>query len=89
MKKDRKTRDPIPDHFGSIKDAAEFWDNHDLSDYQGQSRDVFFQVDIRRRQMIEMRREEILADIRQADAEFEAGRCRPTTPADLMNEIKS
>jgi hypothetical protein len=31
MKVDRKTRDPIPDHFDSAEQAAEFWDTHDLS----------------------------------------------------------
>jgi hypothetical protein len=25
-----KKRDPIPDHFKSIEEAAEFWDTHDL-----------------------------------------------------------
>jgi hypothetical protein len=42
----KKTRDPIPDHFGSVKEAAEFWDVHDLSDYWDQTREAHFQVDI-------------------------------------------
>ena len=29
-----KKRDPIPKHFKSIQEAAEFWDSHDLVDYE-------------------------------------------------------
>ncbi len=37
----RKTkRDPLPDDFGSSDAAAEFWDTHDLTDYQDSERDV-------------------------------------------------
>jgi hypothetical protein len=31
-KKDRKI-DPIPDEFASYKEAGEFWDTHDTTDY--------------------------------------------------------
>lgn len=45
----RKNRDPIPEHFKSIEEAAEFWDNHDLGDYWDLTREAHFEVDIKRR----------------------------------------
>lgn len=33
MAKSKKERDPIPEQFKSIEEAAEFWDSHDLADY--------------------------------------------------------
>ncbi len=27
-------RDPIPEHFADLEAAAEFWDSHDLADYE-------------------------------------------------------
>ena len=44
-----KKKDPIPKHFKSVQDAAEFWDNHDLSDYWEMTREAHFDVDIQRR----------------------------------------
>ena len=44
-----KKRDPIPQHFKSLEDAAEFWDSHDLADYWGLTREAHFEVDIQRR----------------------------------------
>jgi predicted HicB family RNase H-like nuclease len=32
-----------------MSEAAEFWDTHDLTDYWDQTREVRFEVDIRRR----------------------------------------
>jgi hypothetical protein len=42
-------RDPIPKHFKSVREAAEFWDSHDLADYGDLTREVHFDVDIQRR----------------------------------------
>ncbi len=44
-----KKRDPIPKHFKSIEEAAEFWDSHDLTDYWDLTREAHFEVDIQRR----------------------------------------
>lgn len=41
--------DPIPDEFASVQEAAEFWDSHDLTDYEDQTREVDFEVDLGRR----------------------------------------
>ncbi len=42
-------RDPLPEAFASISEAASFWDNHDSGDYEDIMEDVEFQVDIKRR----------------------------------------
>lgn len=47
--RNRKKRDPIPKHFKSIEEAAEFWDSHDLTDYWDLTREAHFEVDIKRR----------------------------------------
>ena len=44
-----KQRDPIPESFASIEEAAEFWDSHSTADYDDLMRDVHFDVDIQRR----------------------------------------
>jgi CopG antitoxin of type II toxin-antitoxin system len=49
MRKNEKKRDPIPRHFKSVAEAAEFWDNHDLADYWDLTREAHFEVDIERR----------------------------------------
>ena len=36
MAENSETREPIPLHFKSIAEAAEFWDSHDLADYWDQ-----------------------------------------------------
>jgi len=42
-------RDPVPQHFKSVEEAAEFWDSHDLADYWDLTREAHFEVDIQRR----------------------------------------
>jgi CopG antitoxin of type II toxin-antitoxin system len=49
MRRSSKKREPIPPHFQSIAEAAEFWDGHDLTDYWDLTRDASFEVDIQRR----------------------------------------
>jgi hypothetical protein len=49
MRKSSKKCEPIPQHFESVAEAAEFWDNHDLTDYWGNTREASFEVDIQRR----------------------------------------
>ena len=39
------------------------------------------------RRIIEQRREQLADEVRQAQQELREGRCSPTTPAELMNEI--
>lgn len=49
MARNSEKRDPIPQHFKSLEEAAEFWENHDLADYWDLTREVDFDVDIQRR----------------------------------------
>lgn len=44
-------------------------------------------VEIIRRRMIERRRRQLADDIHDADEEFQAGKCRPMSPDELMREI--
>ena len=46
-------------------------------------------LEVLHRRIIERRREELAKDIEQAQREFQAGQCRPSTAAELMNEIVS
>jgi len=49
--KNKKTnsRDPLPESFDSISEAAAFWDTHDSADYEDMMEDVDFDVNIKRR----------------------------------------
>ena len=49
MPRNSKQRDPIPQHFKSVAEAAEFWDSHDLADYWDLTQEVSVEVDIQRR----------------------------------------
>lgn len=49
MPRNRIKREPIPKHFKSIEEAAEFWGSHDLADYWDLTREAHFEVDIQRR----------------------------------------
>ena len=46
--KQKKKRDPVPESFDSLAEAAEFWDTHDSADYEDIMEDVDFEVDINR-----------------------------------------
>lgn len=35
-----RKREPIPDSFSSIEEAAEFWDSHSIADYWDETREV-------------------------------------------------
>jgi hypothetical protein len=45
----KRKRDPIPKHFKSVQEAADFWDTHDLADYWDLTQEAHFEVDIQRR----------------------------------------
>ena len=55
MRKKNKKRDFIPRHFKSIKEAADFWESHDLADYWDFTREAHFDVDIQRRVLLTAR----------------------------------
>lgn len=46
-----KKRDPLPEHFASLEEAADFWDRHDSADYDEHFVDVNFEVDLKKRSL--------------------------------------
>ncbi len=49
MARSKKQRDPIPKQFASIAEASDFWDSHDLADYEDLTKEVHFETDIQHR----------------------------------------
>lgn len=45
-------RDPLPEEFESLQEAAEFWDQHDVADYGDLTIEAHFDVDLRRRTVL-------------------------------------
>jgi len=43
----RPDRDPIPENFGSVEEAAEFWDTHSAADYWDIMEEVDLQFDVK------------------------------------------
>ena len=52
MPKSSKKHESIPRHFQNVAEAADFWDEHDLTDYWDLTREVDFQVDMQRRAFV-------------------------------------
>jgi hypothetical protein len=65
---------------GTFQEALEIVES--LPDYQQDDL-----IDIVRKRRIERRREEILDNIKEAEAEYARGECRTGTVEDLMKEI--
>jgi hypothetical protein len=47
--KTKERRDPLPAHFASLAEAAEFWDTHDSGDYEEYFTDVECRFDIKKK----------------------------------------
>ena len=52
MAENNPQRDPIPEHFADLEAAAEFWDSHDLADYEDLTGEVQFTVNLQRRRRL-------------------------------------
>ena len=52
MVENKPQRDPIPEHFADLEAAAEFWDSHDLADYEDMTGEVQFTVNLQRRRRL-------------------------------------
>lgn len=39
-------RDPIPEEFNFLEEAAEFWDTHDSADYEDLMEEVSFEINL-------------------------------------------
>ena len=48
MQKNKKMIKPIPENFGSLKEASDFWDTHDISDYWGETKEVKFKASLKK-----------------------------------------
>jgi hypothetical protein len=48
MPKSKKRREPIPESFTSIEEAAEWWDTHSLADYWDQTQRVELEINLKR-----------------------------------------
>jgi len=44
MAKSKRKNDPIPDQFTSFEALANFWETHDLTDYEDQFQEVNYKV---------------------------------------------
>lgn len=49
MAEDNTAHDPIPEHFATLEEAAEFWDTHDLADYWSMTELVDADIDLQQR----------------------------------------
>ena len=47
MAKKKIQRDPLPEEFKTIEEAAEFWDTRSLADYEDVQKDVEFEVELK------------------------------------------
>jgi hypothetical protein len=44
MVKNKTQRDPLPEEFATLEEAAAFWDTHSLANYEDIQQDVEFEV---------------------------------------------
>ncbi|HBB94237.1 MAG TPA: hypothetical protein DC054_02505 [Blastocatellia bacterium] len=47
----KKRRDPLPEQFASLEEAAEFWDTHDSGDYDEYFVSVDCKVELKKRSL--------------------------------------
>ena len=48
MQKSKKKIGPIPDEFKTIMEASDFWDNHDITDYWDDTKEVKFRASLKK-----------------------------------------
>jgi predicted DNA binding CopG/RHH family protein len=61
----RKKPDIVPDEFGSILEAADFWGSHDSAEYEDIMEPADFEVNIKRRICMVSIAEDILEGLRK------------------------
>jgi len=47
--KNKRKRDPLPEHFESLEEAGKFWDTHDSGEYEEFMKDVQCEFDLEKR----------------------------------------
>lgn len=66
MEKNKKRkRDSLPDEFGSLEEAGEFWDTHSSADYEEYMQAAHFEVDLKRRSTEVRVSVELIRDVRK------------------------
>lgn len=81
MRKTDKSRDPIPEEFGSEVEAGEFWDSHSFADYDDNLEPVEVVVNI------ESRRFEIEVEETVFRGLAEQARAAHTSVKELASQI--
>lgn len=70
MAKNKTKRDPIPEKFKSLEQAADFWDTHSIADYWDLTRPAHFKVNLKRRRYLIALEPRLLKQVtRKAEAE--------------------
>ncbi len=62
MARNNRKRDPIPEEFATIEEAAKFWETHDLTDYEDTWHEVDFHVNLKRPSIPRVELEPQIAD---------------------------
>lgn len=78
---DKKDIELTPNHFDSYEDAANFWDEHDTTDYLDEFRTITAETEFRQR-FYEIQIDESIAKMLQEKAKEQG-----TTTRDLASEI--
>ncbi len=52
MNENNERKDSIPEEFGNLEEAADFWNTHSLSDYWEETQEVEIEVKAVRRQWV-------------------------------------
>ncbi|HRW11092.1 MAG TPA: CopG family antitoxin [Caldilineaceae bacterium] len=60
-----KQIDPIPEEFDSYEEAAEFWDNHDTTDYPDEFVTVHMNTELRQRHYVVELDEDVVITLRK------------------------
>lgn len=81
MQENKNTRDPVPEEFSSIEQAADFWDTHDLTDYE----DLWQQVQIQVR--LDPTRLSIRLDPQLAEQIIVQAEAKHVSPGVFVNRI--
>ena len=55
----------MPEQFGSPEEAGKFWDTHSGADYEDYMKEVYFEVDLKRRVHEVRVAEEVLREVRK------------------------
>jgi hypothetical protein len=78
---EESNQDPIPTHFDTLWEAAEFWDTHSAADYWDEMEEVVIEFDIQERLLLIPVQGQVYRQIKQKAA----GEGRPLP--EVVNEM--